>query len=70
MLYSLLSNPTVVTVLLVLGLLCVALAPYLRSGAGTPDEVAARTVRMRRSGITIAVVCAVILFLRQYGLFR
>jgi hypothetical protein len=68
--HGLLRSPTVVTVLLVLGLLCAAFAPYLRSGVGTPDEVAQRTTMMRRAGIGLATVCAAILFLRQYGLFR
>ncbi len=68
--HSLLRNPTIVAGLLVLGLVCAALAPYIRSGAGTPDEVAARTVMLRRSGLVLAVAAAAILILRQFGLFR
>jgi hypothetical protein len=67
---SLLSNPTIVIGLLVAGLIGAAFAPYIRSGVGTPEEVDARTATLRRSGIILAAVCAAILFLRQFGLFR
>ena len=70
MVHSLFRNPAFVAGLLVVGILCAAFAPYLRSGVGTPDEVAQRTVTMRRSGIVLAVVCAAILILQRFGLFR
>lgn len=70
MLHSLFRNPAFVAGLLVVGILCAAFAPYLRSGVGTPDEVAQRTVMMRRMGIVLAVVCAAILILQRLGLFR
>ena len=71
MVYSLMRHPTVVIVLLVLGRVCAAFAPNLRSGAGTPDDVAGRTVMLRRSGMVLAAAAAAILNARQFfGLFR
>jgi hypothetical protein len=70
MLYSVLINPTAVIVLLILGLLCAILAPYLRSSAGTPEEIAARTATMRRAGLVLAATAAAILIVRRFGLFR
>lgn len=70
MVYNLLRNPTVVIGLLVLGVICAAFAPYIRSGAGTPEEADARTVMLRRSGLIFAATAAAILISRQFGLFR
>lgn len=67
---SLLSNPTIVVGLVAAGLIGAAFAPYIRSRAGTPDEVAARTVVLRRSGLILAAACAAILVLQRFGLLR
>jgi hypothetical protein len=70
MLHDLLRNTGGVIGLLVFGLLCAALAPYIRSGAGTPQEIEARAVILRRSGLILAAAAAAILILRRFGLFR
>ena len=70
MVHDLLRNPTVVIGLLVIGLICAAFAPYIRSSAGTPEEVDARTVMLGPSGLILAATAAAILISRQFGLFR
>lgn len=70
MLHSLFRNPAVVIGLFVVGLICAALAPYIRSNAGTPGEVEARTVKLRRSGLVLAAAAVAILVLQRLGIFR